>query len=341
MRTRARMRAASRAMLALVALLLSPATASADAASAGTRAASFLQASGAPRWTAMGGAGLASGEDLASASWNAAALAALPEVRWSIAHAELPGGVQQSWAAVGGRHTSGTRWGVTALHRDEGDIDGRDADNRQTQSLSAQSVALGITLARPLGERLSVGGSARYIGEHIGDVHGNGAAFGLGMKADLGLLQLALSGQEFGGGMRWQDQHWAMPATLGLGLALVHEASGITLAGDLLSPAAGLRQVRTGAEWTIAGRVALRAGWRHELGPRSEDSADAAGFGLGINAGAMWLDYAFEGAARSNGVHRIGLSLTPARLGLGQPSAPQPGQVGFVGPLAPSTAADN
>lgn len=334
MRSRARTRAMRWAVAAITATWLAPSLAAADAGGAGTRAASFLQASGAPRWTAMGGAGLASGQDLASAAWNAAALAGLPEVRWSISISELPGGVQQSWAAVGGRHASGTRWGLSALHRDEGAIEGRDASNQPTQAFAAQSVALGLSLARSISPWCAVGGSARYVGEHIGDVHGNGASFGLGAQADLGIVQLAISGQDFGGGMRWQDRQWRMPATLGMGLALVHEASGLTLASDLLAPSAGQRQVRTGAEWTIAGRAALRAGWRHELGARTEGSADAAGFGVGFSAGGLWLDYAFESAARSDGVHRVGLSLAPARLGLGRPHAPEPGQPGFIGPLS-------
>lgn len=338
MRARARMRSMGWVVAAAAAAMLAPALASADAAGAGTRAASFLAAGGAPRWTAMGGAGLASGQDLASAAWNAAALAGLPEVRWSVSIVDQPGGAQQSWAAVGGRHATGMRWGVSALYRDEGTIEGRDAQNRPTQSFSAQSVALGVTLARAIAPWCAVGGTARYVGEHIGEAHGNGASFGLGAQADLGIVHLAVSGQDFGGGMRWQDRQWRMPATLGAGLALVHEASGLTLASDVLSPAAGPRQVRTGGEWTIAGRAALRAGWRHELGTRTEERADGAGFGVGLRAGGVWLDYAFESAARSNGVHRVGLSLAPARLGLGRPSSPEPGQAGFIGPLGSAAA---
>lgn len=335
MRARARMRSGLAAAAALLSLLGSPRPANADAPGAGTRAASFLQAGGAPKWSAMGGAGLASGSDLASAMWNAAALASLPEARWSVATAELPGGVQQSWASVGGRHASGTRWGVSALHRSEGAIEGRDEANRPTQSFEAQSIALGLTLARPVGSWLSLGGTARYVGEHIGAAHGDGAAFAIGAQARLGVLRLALSGQDFGGGMRWEGRQWAMPATFGAGFALVDEGRGVTLAADLLSPAAGLRSVRTGAEWTIGGRASLRAGWRHDLGAPSEDAPTGPSLGLGVAAGPMWLDYSFEDDARSSGVHRVGLTLTPGRLGSGTPRPVSPDEPGFIGPMPP------
>ena len=338
MRARARMRSSLTVLAALLGLLGPSRQALADAAGAGTRAASFLQAGGAPRWSAMGDAGLASGSDLASAMWNAAALASLPEVRWAIATAELPGGVQQSWASVGGRHASGTRWGMSALHRSEGAIEGRDEANRPTQSFEAQSVALGLTLARPVGSWLSLGGSARYVGEHIGAAHGDGVAFGAGAQVRLGVVRLALAGQDFGGGMRWEGQQWAMPATLGAGLALVEEGRGVTLAADLLSPAAGLRSVRTGAEWTIGGRASLRAGWRHDLGAPAEDAPRGPSLGLGIAAGPMWLDYSFEDHARSSGVHRVGLTLTPGRLGSSPPRPVSPGDPGFIGPALPPGA---
>ncbi len=332
MGARARMRMQSLALVATLVALFAPMRARADGEGSGTRAASFLQTAAAPRWSAMGGAGLASGGDLSSAVWNAASLASLSEARWEVMHAELPSGGQLSWGSLGGRHPGGTRWALTALHRSEGDIEGRDASNQPTQTFTAQSLALGLTLARPVGSLLSVGGTARYVGEHIGATHGNGLAFGFGAQARLGVLRVAISGQDFGGGMRWEHQQWAMPATLAAGFALVHEGSGLTLATDLASPAAGLRSLRTGAEWTIGGRAALRTGWRQELGVSSADAPGGPSFGLGLAVGAMWLDYSIESGARSEGVQRVGLSLAPGRRGGG---LALPGSPGFVGPTLP------
>lgn len=314
MRARARMRMPAAAALAAL-LAAWPGFAHADAEGAGTRAASFLQAGGAPRWTAMGGAGLASGSDLASGMWNAAALAAIPGSRWEIAHAPLADGAQQAWAAAGGRHASGVRWALSALHRAEGDIEGRDEANRPTRSYAAQSLALGISLARPVASWLSLGGTARYVGEHIGEAHGNGVAFGIGAQARAGMLRLALTGQDFGGGMLWQGQRWAMPATLAGGAALVHERSGLTLAADIASPAAAPPALRTGLEWMLGGRGALRAGWRQALAEESPDRASAASFGVALAAGALWLDYSFEDGVRESGMHRIGVSLASKRTG--------------------------
>jgi hypothetical protein len=323
--------------LALAVALGAADPARADLAGAGTRAASFLQTGAAPAVAGMGGAGLASGADLESAAWNTAALAHLSELRWSVAHAALPDGVRQEWAGIGGRLREDTRWAVSGLYRDDGEIEARDADNRPLAPWRAQSVALSLALARPLGPHLALGAGARYVGEHVGDAHGNGLAFGAGVQVRLGGLRLAMVGQDFGGGMRWAGQQWRMPATLAAGLAWVDEVHGLRLAADVIEPAAAARQLRTGGEWRPGGRMALRLGWRGDLEGDAEAARGGATFGLGFATGRMWLDYGFEESALGEGVHRVGLSLAPGGRAWGGGVLPVPLERGAAGPAPAPT----
>lgn len=167
--------------------------------------------------------------------------------------------------------------GAAGTFRDEGTIPGRDANNLPTTDVSAHSVALGVQLARPFGERMLVGGAVRYVGESIGESHGNGLSFDAGAQFTSGPFGFGLAGRDFGGGMRWAGQQWRMPATFGAGVAFTHPRSGLRLALDLLAPASYFRSVRVGGEWQWHERLALRGGWRGELGAccgRAPERAD-------------------------------------------------------------------
>lgn len=308
----------------LALLALQSAAGHAGSESAGTRAASFLAASPTPAVQAMGGAGLALDSGLQGSHWNTATLASLGGFAASFAHADLDAGTSQNWLAAGGRATGAWRWGVTAVHRDEGAFERRDANNAYAGTDVAQSLALSVQLARPLGSWLSVGGAARYVGEHLGQIHGNGLAFDAGLTARAGLLSVALAGQNFGGGMDWEGQRWRMPASFGAGVALRDPSTGLALALDLAAPANYHRSLRTGVEWRVRDAVALRAGYRSELGALEGERLGGMSFGVGTGRGGLWVDYSYSSGFDDAAQHRVALSLLPrgvARARVAVPSA--------------------
>ena len=309
MRARARMRAATMpAVLLALAFACAPSRAAEE--SAGTRAAAFLSSGNGPAVLGMGGVAIGGGTGLQAASWNVAALASGRSLEGAFAHTALSSQGTQDWAAVTGRLRGGaTRWAVNAAFRDEGGIDGRDANNQPTGEVSANSIVLGLQLARPLGQRLALGAGARVVSEGIGDSRGNGLAFDAGAQGRFGMLGVGVSGTGFGGGMRWQGQRWRMPATLGAGLALAHERSGLTLAFDVVSPANYFHSVRAGAQWNWNDRLALRGGYRAELGADEGEPLTGPSFGLGARAGLAWVDYALVVAGDGVTSHRFALSL--------------------------------
>jgi hypothetical protein len=286
---------------------------------AGTRAASFLSAGAAPSVLAMGGAAVALGRDLQGATLNPAALGWIAAPQFALSHASFADETAQEWIAFSSRvGASRTRFGLAAVIRDEGTIVGRDANDVPTSDARAQDLALTLRLARPFGEHVSLGGAAHVVSQRIGDVAGSGFAFDAGAQLRLGFLSLAIAGQNFGGGMRWAGERWAMPAQIATGLALEHAASGLRMALDVTAPADYYRSVRVGGEWRYHDRLALRGGWRTELGAPPEDRAGGPAFGMGAGAGAMWLDYGYLLSPTGAATHRIGLSLR------GHPAAPAP-----------------
>lgn len=307
----ARMRIGVIAALMLGALA---APARAGLESAGTRAASFLAQGATPAVMGMGGAALGLSHDLTGAGLNVAALGWIGEQQLAVSHAQLADQTSLDGAALAGRLRGGAlRYGLAAQYRNDGDIVGRDANNRPTEDVVGQSLAMSVQLARPFGPHLTLGGAAKYIGEHVGQVHGNGLAFDAGVQLQFGMLGFGLAGQNFGGGMIWDGVRWRMPASLGAGIALDHAASGLRLALDVNVPSTYARDVRVGSEWRLRDRLALRGGWRHLLGAGSDERLNGPAFGLGLKAGSIWMDYAFQVGEAGTSTHRVSLNLRPGR----------------------------
>ena len=297
-------------MLAALALAATRVSAAANEEGAGTRAASFLTAPVSPASFALGGSGLAFGRDVQGATLNPAALGWVGATQLSIAHADFGDQSAQEWAALGGRLGHGrTRFGLAAIVRDEGTIEGRDASGVPTGNVDARDLALTLQLARPLGERITVGGAAHLVNQQVGDASGSGFAFDAGAQVRWGLLSFAVAGQDFGGTMRWAGTRWKMPANFATGAALEHAASGLRLALDWNAPADYYRNVRAGAEWCYRDRLALRGGWRTDLGAPAGDRSGGPSFGIGAGSGAWWLDYGFAMSEDGLATHRFGVSL--------------------------------
>jgi len=73
-----------------------------------------------------------------------------------------------------------------------------------------------------------------------------------------------------------------------------------------------------GGEWFVHERVAVRAGYRQQLGQPATESLSGASFGMGTGVGPMWMDYAFmPGGVDGGGEHRVGLTFRPGLPGRG------------------------
>ena len=302
----------------LVALVTStPARAAGDGA--GTAAGSFLAIGTGTSVLSMAGATVASGRDLASASWNVASLARVDQLQFSLAHSPLPGGATQDWLAGGGKlGRAGTRWGMQALFHREGDLEGRDAANNPTGNLSASDLAMGASLAQPLGEHFTAGVGAEWVHESLDGTNGSGLAFDAGLRADAGPIGVAVAARGLGGRMRYPDASYDLPQAITGGVAWTDAAHGLRVNADFESPRDYYNSVRVGGEWLWHGRLAVRAGYRMALDAPSDATISGPTFGMGAGVGTMWLDYAFvlDGGTTS-GEHRVGITFRPGIPGLG------------------------
>jgi len=314
---RARSRAAGgvrrRATGAVALLLACGPHAHAAGEAAGTAAAAFLSLGSGASVQSMAGATLASGDDLASASFNPAALARVDGVQLALAHLPLPAGATQDWLAAGGRlGGSGPGWGLQGVFHRESGIDGRDASNNPTPALTATDLAVSGQLAVPLGAGAEAGVSAEWVQESLAGASGSGFGFGLGLRGRLGAFGLGLAARHLGGGLDHGGTRYELPRVLAGGVAWSDEARGLRLAADLESPAHYYDALRIGGEWRWRGMVALRGGYRHTLGAPAGEPLTGATFGFGTGVAGWWMDYGFTpGGGAAAGEHRVGLMFRP------------------------------
>jgi hypothetical protein len=321
---------------------LLPAAASAGIERAGTTAGNFLAVGAGPSVLAMGGAGLGRAGSLETATWNAASLGWLQNGVITLSHATLDDQTMQEWASLGGRFgRSGTRWAVHGLYQSEGTFEGRDASNQPTGTFSASGLAIGGTLAHAFGPHVAVGVGGRGVTESYGSLmRGSGLAFDAGLSLRFGAVGFGFAAQNVGS-MRFSGRSYPLPANYGAGVSYTHAPSGLTAVWDVNLPDAYYTDMRGGLEWQWKNMVALRAGYRAELGALEGETLGGPTFGMGAGAHGFWVDYGFLAGGVQGGQHRFALSLRPGSLSMpgdpfGQNSMPKEFPDTAVGPPAPS-----
>jgi LysM repeat protein len=124
--------------------------------------------------------------------------------------------------------------------------------------------------------------------------------------------------------MSYDGTRYDLPAVVAFGASWSDAAHGVRVNADLESPSHYYQAVRVGGEWMWRGQVALRAGYRSDLGGATSERLSGPTFGLGTGVGTMWMDYGFAvNGADGSGQHRIGITFRPGMLA-GEPVAARP-----------------
>lgn len=303
------------AFLVALATLLLPSLARAGSDEVGTTAANFLTIGSGTGILGMGGTTLGLPGDLNAAAWNAASLGWIKENEVVFSHAQLPDQTSQEWFSTGGRIApTELRWAITALYQSLGSAEGRDASNNPTGSLHLASMAFGAQFARPIGEHVSVGFGAKWVNEDLSVVRGSGVTFEGGVQARKGIFGFGAAAQNAFGKMTYQGLKYDFPTNWGVGVGIDDENTGLRVGLDLNVPTAYYTNVRGGVEWRWKQYVALRAGYRSELGAPPGESLSGPTFGMGGGAYGLWFDYGYLLSTESEGQHRIGLTWHPGKL---------------------------
>lgn len=308
----------------------------------------FLSVGVSARQAALADAFTAADGYSASIFYNPAGMARIPGlVDVSIGRVNWIADIKQQYAAVAISPFNGD-YGVVGLsfqYADYGDIQATILANNTQGYLDIGTIrpnayAVGLSYARALTDKFSVGGNVKYVRQDLGtgvtqasystDVAGgiNGASFdetvknaldvvafdfGVMYKTGFKSLAVAMAVRNFSREVKYQTESFQLPLTFRIGAAMnVFELAGfdkdkqaLSVTIDAEHPRDFPEQVKVGAEYVFMNMIAARVGY---VGPADEHNFS---YGLGFQyamAGTEFsLDYAYTPFGIFNNVQRFSL----------------------------------
>lgn len=306
----------------------------------GTTAAKFLSIPVGARAVGMGGAFVAVANDASALYWNPSGIALLNQAEAIFSHSEWIADINFNYGAITVPVTGFGTVGIsfTSLSLSEMERTTVQQPDGTGEFFSAGSFAIGVSYARNLTDWFSIGGTVKYVNEHIW----NSSAVGMGV--DVGtLFSTPFHGVKFGatisnfgtklkiGGedllvqkdisedngnnpninANLTTDEFDLPLLLRIGVAyepIVTENQQLTLVVDAAHPNDNSESINLGAEYVGLNKLlALRGGYK-ALGARDSEEEFTVGGGLNymIQEGLrVKFDYAFEKFGRLDNIHKF------------------------------------
>jgi len=189
--------------------------------------------------------------------------------------------------------------------------------------VDAGAYAAGLTYARTLTDKFSVGGNVRYAAQHMGqnllsdsttvenNVSGLSFDFGTIYYTGFESLRLGMSINNFSPEYKYQTYSFQLPLTFKIGTAMdlidlikeEHPDKSLLFSIEVIHPRDYSQRIHTGLEFTYMGMLSLRVGYKFNY---DEEGLSA---GVGFNVKGIRLDYSYSELETFDAVHRGTLGL--------------------------------
>jgi hypothetical protein len=296
----------------------------------GSSAGQFLKIPVGARPVGLGRAYVACAIDGPVAFWNPAGLLRTPGLsNYFLTHTEWAADIALDHAAAQWR-TQNYGYAVTAGMLRSGDIPRTTEFNLEGtgDTFDANQYVLGLSLARAMTDRFSIGGTVKFYQENLDEWETRAVLFDLGILYLVGVgdMRVGFSVRNFGGDLRpggtppqregYDDQgefqSHAPPTEGTFGVAYTWQLSpqlDLLTTADFNHPSDARENFRMGAELGLGGRLYVRGGY--ETG-RAEGGL-AAGFGLQLRRKQLlWrIDYGYSDMGVFGTMHYVSLELSP------------------------------
>ncbi|MDZ7374411.1 MAG: PorV/PorQ family protein [candidate division KSB1 bacterium] len=311
----------------------------------GTTAAPFLNIPVGARALGMGGAFVSVADDATALFWNPGGLARLPSNEAVFVHTNWIADIGFDFAgAVLNLGPVGVL-GLQGTYLNAGEME-RTTEiypEGTGEKFKAGSYALGVTYARSLTDRFSIGGTVKYVREFILNSAAQGVAVDLGThfvtqfhNVTLGAVisnfgtKMRMSGRDllvqydidptrYGNNERinanLETDAYDLPLMLRVGLSvdLLQRVEGqsLVVAVDAAHPSDNVEHVNVGGEYRFHDLFAVRGGYR-SLFSRDSEQGFTVGAGLKyrvVGSLAVKIDYAYESFGRLNNVQKFSVAV--------------------------------
>ncbi|HKJ66533.1 MAG TPA: PorV/PorQ family protein [bacterium] len=287
----------------------------------------FLKVDLSARPAAMGGAYTMVGDDASAMFYNPAGMAHMTSgtnifatrTNWIADIAYTAGAASKTIGNIG-------TFGVNFISCDYGEIIGTRVSSdvsgfEETGNVDVGAYALGVSYARRLSNKFTIGGQVKYAYQHLGEStlsedetvtnEVGGVAFDFGTMFYPGFrsFRLGMSVRNFSQQFKYAEEGFQLPLTFRIGFAMdVLDLVGdhnnsFVLALDAIHPRDYTERIHVGGEYWWMNMLALRAGYKTNY----DEESLSFGFGFrqafsGIN---LKIDYAYSPMDRFSNVNRF------------------------------------
>ncbi len=312
----------------------------------GTTAANFLQIGIGASALGMGGAFVGLANDASSLYWNVSGIAKAEKNNLFVSSTSWIAGTSFNFAGIVIPLESIGTFGLSFTSLSMGDMKVRTIEMPEGtgEYYSAGDIAIGVSYARKLTDRFSIGFTAKYIEEKIWHMYSTAFAVDVGtlFRTDLlGGLTIGASINNFGTEMKMRGRDsryfiridpnklgsndripvnismdsWELPLFIQIGIStnLVKiKNMRVTFNMDAVHPNNDYQSLNIGGEFSYKEIVFFRAGFRNLFLP---DAEGGFSFGFGLNTKpifsevALKLDYAYRNFGRLKYVHTFSLNV--------------------------------
>ena len=176
----------------------------------GTSAANWLKIESGVRAIGMGGAHVAAGQGISSVPYNPASVGFIDGTEFYFSKTSYLVGVSHNVLGFGKRMTATDYFGLHQFYLDSGYMDETTEldPNGTGKQFKVLSMAFSGVYGKTVTDRLTIGGSLKYIREDIMDVYMQSIAVDIGSNFDTGIfgLILGMSVSNFGPEVQFQGQ---------------------------------------------------------------------------------------------------------------------------------------
>lgn len=295
----------------------------------GSTAAPFLNIGIGPRAISMGGAFIATANDVSSLYWNPAGAARMNKSGALFSHSKWFADIDYNWAGTVINMGDAGVVGLSVTNLDYGDMELTTLSEYEGTggTFTANDMSIALTYAKNLTDRFSIGGTVKYVSQSIWNSSASALAVDLGVlfHSDVYGLRIGATITNLGSDMQISGsdlnvQHdilqgsygnndqilatlntdkFPLPLTFKIGVAmdLVDIADHkITVAADALHPSDNKESVNIGAEYLVFDMIALRGGFKSLFLENTEEGL-TLGFGLKYSfspALTLFIDYSYQ-----------------------------------------------
>jgi len=311
----------------------------------GTIAANFLNVPVGAKAISMGGAFTAISDDPTALFWNPGAMARTntSDVYTTITNYFVDS--KHTWFGAQYMLTPNDALGISLNSLNYGDwepvttVEQPDGTGEYWQ---ASDLAIGVSYARSMTDRFSIGGTVKYINQTIYNESASTVAIDLGLLfiTQFNGLQIGASIRNFGGSMEMRGRDlltqvdldetsdgnnenivaylktdiWAIPLTyvIGASMPVVNTRSNkLVLAADVMRPTNDAQVLNLGMDWEIANMISVRAGYQSMFKAERENGLTLGlGLDLEISGISLVFDYSFQHYGRLGMLNTTSFALT-------------------------------